>query len=93
MTSCYFLDSTVSKQNVLDHLKYEVDKESSVVMAIKPNINYKSGDSFKPRHAYIVIDYCLEIKAIKLYNRNHCTKSFALFKNLPLSLIKTANQN
>ena len=62
-------------------------------MAIKPNINYKSGDSFKPRHAYIVIDYCLEIKAIKLYNRNHCTKSFALCKNLPLSLIKTADQN
>ena len=93
MTSCYCWHSTYSKQNVLDHLKYEVDNESSVVLGIKPDIIYKSGDSFKPSHAYVVISYCLEFKAIKLYNPNHCTKSFAFCKNLPLSLIKTADHN
>ena len=81
------------QKNVLDHLKYEVDNESSVVLGIKPDIIYKSEDSFKPSHAYVVISYCLEFKAIKLYNPNRCTKTFALYKNLPLSIIKTADPN
>ena len=40
-----------------------------------------------------MIDYCLELKAIKLYNLNFCTKTFALCKNLPLSNTEKVDQN
>ena len=91
LTSCSAWFESDSKHNVLDILKFEVDNGSSIVMSIRPDLNYKLGDTFEAGHAYAVMDYNLEHKAIKLYNPNVFTKH--CYKNLPLSFTEKADQN
>ena len=93
MVGCYFMRKTDSKQDVIDLLKYEVDNKSSVVLAVSPDVMYKPEIS-KRGHAYVVMDYNLEHKAIKLYGRRERTNYFTNFEtNLPLSITETADPN
>ena len=91
MLSCCLWHETDSKQNVIDHLKCEVDNKSSVVIVITPDLEFKPENIEKDGHAYVVIDYNLEHKAIKLYNQLFCQKTFALCNNLPVSITETAD--
>ena len=94
MVSCCFLHKKDSKQNLINHLKYEVDNKSSVVLNIKPSLIKKPESICKTGHAYVVMDYNLEYKAIKLYNQNMCISYFTDFDtNLPLSITETADPN
>ena len=68
MTSCCLWYKEDSKQNLMDYLKFEVDNKSSVVISIKPNLIYKPNEVNKNGHVFVVMDYNLEQKAIKLYN-------------------------
>ena len=68
-SSCVWL-KTDSKQNIIDHIKTEVDSKSSIVIGIRPNLIYTPDSDVKCAHAFVVMDYNLELKAIKLYNPN-----------------------
>ena len=68
MTSCCLWYKEDSKQNLMDYLKFEVDNKSSVVVNINPDIVYKPENIEKYGHAFVVKDYNLKDKAIKLYN-------------------------
>ena len=73
--SC-FSDSLVSyriwkkeeaKQNLMDDLKLEVENKSSVVLGVTPSLNvHPRLDGYG--HAYAVMDYNHEYKALKLYD-------------------------
>ena len=90
---CDWLEKDL-KQNVIDHLKYEFDNKNSVVLVITPDLTCEPEDIGKAAHAYVVMDYNLEHKAIKLYNQNMCTNYFLDHeKNLPLLITETADPN
>ena len=94
MIGCFNLYKTYSKQNVIDHLKYEIDNNSSVVLGIKPDLRFKTEDIDKLGHGYVVMDYNVEHKAIKLYDplvHTHCFLDYET--NLPLSINETADPN
>ena len=93
VSCCNWLEKDL-KQNVLDHLKYEVDNKSSVVLVIKPSLNYKPENIEKDAHAYVVMDFNLKHNAIKLYDHSMCINYFTDFEtNLPLSITDTADLN
>ena len=94
MVSCCTWFEKDLKQNVIDHLKYEFDNKNSVVLVITPDLTCEPEDIGKAAHAYVVMDYNLEHKAIKLYNQNMCTNYFLDHeKNLPLLITETADPN
>ena len=91
MVSCCVLLKTDSKQNVIDYLKYEVDNKSSVVLCITPDVIFKPDSISKRGHAYVIMDYNLEHKAIKLYDPRFCKKTFDICNNLPVSFTEKAD--
>ena len=91
MLSCCVWLKTNSKLNVVDHLKYEVDYRSSVVLGITPDLKYKPENISAAGHEYVVMDYDLQHKAIKLYNQRFCKKTFDICNNLPVSFIEKAD--
>ena len=92
MVSCCYLHKTDSKQDVLDLLKYELDNKSSVVLGITPNLRYKQENICNDGHAFVVMDYNLQHKAIKLYDQRNRTHYFTETK-LPVSITETADPN
>ena len=91
MVSCKVWHKNVSKENILDRLKIEVDNKNFVVLGVLPNITYAPNSDVKCSHAFVVIDYNLEHKAIKLNNPNSSRKTTALSKNLPVSLAERSD--
>ena len=62
-------------------------------MGVKPDLKYDPKDINENGHAFVVMDYDLEYKAIMLYNPNLGQNYFALSKNLPDSITKRADTN
>ena len=86
-------DKDNSKQSVLETLKFELDNKSSAVLSVQPDLIYDQKDINKVGHYFVVMDYNLQHKAVKLYNPNLQKKYFYLSNNLPLSIKKTADPN
>ena len=91
MTSSRLWFKTDSKQHLMKHLKWEVDNESSVLMIIIPDLIYEPERDEDPSHAYVVMGYNSEHKAIKLFNPNHRKRNSC--ENLPLSITELADPN
>ena len=53
-----------SKSDILTRIKYELDRKSSVVLGIKPDIAYKPDEKDKNAHCYAIINCHVEKKAI-----------------------------
>ena len=90
MARCIDWPKTTSKQNFLDCLKFEVDNKSSVVLSIQPDLIFNPEDIDKTGHCFVVMDYNLEHKAIKLYNPNFCNYEI---KDLCLTTFERADPN
>ena len=93
--ACYRkFGKTDSKQNVMDSLKYEVDNKSSVVLGIMPDLMYEPESIYDSGHAYVVMDYNIDYKAIKLCDQRIRPNLFKNFEtNLPFSITETADPN
>ena len=81
-----------SKNEFLNRLTTDFNSKSSVVLGIVPDLIYDPGDIDKDGHAYVVIGYNIEYKAIKLYNPLFCEKTFDIYKNLPVSFTEKADR-
>ena len=91
MISCYVLRQTDLKQNLIDYLKREIDNKNSVVLCINPDLLFRLED-IDAGHAYVVMDYNLEHKAIKLYDpRKYPPYFYAFNTKLPLSITERAD--
>ena len=87
MTSFVTYDADESKKTFMEHLRYEIDNNSSVVIGIMPNLD-SSVDSEDVGHCYTVIGYSEQEKAVKLYDPNSfdpCTSSECLPSSLTMN--------
>ena len=93
MTSYYYFGIKNRKQNLMNDLKFEIDNKSSVVLCMCPSVNCKDEQLSYSFHAYAVIDYNNEYKAIKLYDQRCCPELCISNEKLPFSLTSNADPN
>ena len=82
-----------SKQDFMEWLMYEVDNKSSMTMCVDATFYDDPEEEFEAGHSYSVMGYNEEHKAVKLYDPNVIAKNCISNKNLPSSLIATADPN
>ena len=93
MTCCYNWPNEETKQNLMDCIKLEVDNKSSVVLSISTALEYEPNEENANGHAYLVMDYNYQHKAVKLYDTT-CNPEWCVSNNkLPISFIKDADAN
>ena len=82
-----------TKRNFMDSLALEISDKSSVVLGIRPSL-YKEHDAeVVAAHAYAVMDYNQENRAVKLYDPRCNPKQCVTNKNLPQFLTTDADPN
>ena len=91
MNFCCEWDEEDTKQNFMQYIKFEVDNKSSVVLAIIPSIDKEPDEKFKFGHAYTVMNYNVEHKAVKLYDPR-CAPKYISNDNLHPSLTMNASE-
>ena len=92
--TCYCIwEKDETKLNVIDYIKLEVDNKSSVTLGFFPGLTYESDAEVEFGHAYSVMDYNQEHKAVKLYDPR-CNPEFCVSnQKLPLSLTMNSDAN
>ena len=68
MTSFRIYQIKEKKRSLMDYLAFEFNNESSIVLGIKPALNFECDKEVETGHVYAVTDYNNELKAIKLYD-------------------------
>ena len=77
----------------MEVLMYELDNKSSVNMGVKPSFDNNPEDEVETGHAYSVMGYNEEDKAVKLYDPSVIAEDCVSSKNLPSSFTATADPN
>ena len=65
MTCCYHWKKDETKRNLMDNIKFELDNKSSVILCITPPLECEDNVN---GHAYVLMNYNQEHKAVKLYD-------------------------
>ena len=79
------------KQDVVNYLTIEIDNKNSVVISAGPTFEVEPGNKVKVGHAYAVIGYNQEYKAIKLYDPRCDSKVCVLNEKLHHSLTQNTD--
>ena len=82
-----------SKQNLMNHVVYELDNKSSVCLGVVPSMCNEPEKETDFGHCYVVIDYDHDYKALKLYDPNCNPKSCVSDERLPRSIVNNAAPN
>ena len=91
MVCYYFWRKQKTKRNLMDHLAFEVDNKSSVVLSITPNLENDPDAKVDTGHSYAVMGYNQKHKALKLYDPR-CHPAFCVSnEKLPSSFTTDAD--
>ena len=91
MNFCCEWEKEETKQTFMQYIKLEIDNKSSVVLGIIPSIDYEPDEEIEFGHAYAVMDYNQEHKAVQLYDPR-CIPNLCLSNDkLPSSLTINAD--
>ena len=93
MTVYYVWQREETKENLMDYLAFEIDNKSSIVICVKPPLEFEPDEENVAAHAYVVMDYDQEHKAVKLYDQRCNSKKCVSNKKWPHSITLNADAN